>query len=343
MTRYIFIDIAKGIGIVLVVFGHAAATADKSFYYYEPLIITSKMIFSFIMPFFFMISAVFLRHRLERINISTKEFLKKITLSILVPFYSLNLLFFFVNYFAQNHLDVPTAEKMIKALLLMQIDPAMLPSGILWFLFVLFMFTLCTVIFIKLMKVNLYVLVLFSIILRIFDYYFAQNTLLAINKISHYYIYYMAGYMLSEKIKNGSIFKSKAVLLSLCVCWLFSLYLKHSSVTLEYVDNIINGFGIVGLSGSLFLSSLSYYIYSKSSFNTILKFLSFCGANSILIYVFHLPTFYIIRGIAIYLNLSGSLSAFILVILCGVLFPLIYGKLLSCNVFVYKTLLGRNP
>jgi hypothetical protein len=64
---------------------------------------------------------------------------------------------------------------------------------------------------------------------------------------------------------------------------------------------------------------------------------------SILVYVFHMPTFTIFRKISpLIINNPNYLSVLILFI-PGVLFPLLYGKILSSNKHIYKILLGRNP
>ena len=49
------IDIAKGIAIILVVYGHAAAQLKEYPVYQESLATSNTIIFSFVMPIFFII------------------------------------------------------------------------------------------------------------------------------------------------------------------------------------------------------------------------------------------------------------------------------------------------
>ncbi len=342
MERQYSIDIAKGITIICVVIFHASASTDPTFYYFNYLIIPTKLLDSFIMPLFFMVSAALLRLRLERDNFSAIEFLKKITASILIPFYTLSFLFFMINILAPKSLNPPTAREMIKAVLYMQTKWDSMPSGVLWFLFVLFAFNLFTFIFVRVLNINIYLLLTMSALLKLTSLYYLKETYyFAISYMAPYYIYFVAGYILSRHIYTArNIGKTKFVVIFL-ICWLISFYLSlNMKPDIIHILLVISGSG--GICSTLFILGLSYKIYNPLSHSKPLRFLRFCGTNSILIYVFHTPTFLIMRRVEQYFNIYGSLWGFIATIFAGIFFPLIYGKILSYHAATYKLLLGRS-
>lgn len=63
-SRKQHIDLAKGIAIILVVYGHAAAQMIDTDFYAQHLEVQAKMIFGFVMPLFFIISGALQRSRL---------------------------------------------------------------------------------------------------------------------------------------------------------------------------------------------------------------------------------------------------------------------------------------
>ena len=82
MKRDITIDIAKGIGIILVVLGHVITLKSiNSFIYY------------FHMPLFFFISGEALHYSYKN-NITLKDFIKKRAKTILTPYFVFSIICF---------------------------------------------------------------------------------------------------------------------------------------------------------------------------------------------------------------------------------------------------------
>ena len=79
--RRIDLDVAKGIGIIMVVWAHASG----------PL---SDYITQFHMPFFFFVSGLLYKNS----NISCQEYIKKKVKTLLMPFWCWNLLCFPIYY-----------------------------------------------------------------------------------------------------------------------------------------------------------------------------------------------------------------------------------------------------
>lgn len=341
MNRYLFIDTARGIAILLVVYGHVLSVMNPDYYYMEYIGFSKAVVFALVMPFFFMISGVFLRKRLESDNFSERSFLNKIINSILKPFYSLSLVFFTINIIAPKSMNLPSAKEMITALAVMQGKGVSMPSGVLWFLFVLFVFSLVTYFFIRVIKVHIYIILVFSIIILFVASLFEHNYYFAINKITSFYFYFIAGYILSEHITTGKIFRNN--LLSVYfVFFIIPLYIEHH-VSNTYIVWAMEYTGIKSLAGSLLLTGLCYKIQNISSSNSIINFLRFSGEYSMIIYVFHAPTMFIMHKIVSHIGLTNSVYGLFFIVLTSSFFPLVYGKILSYNAGCYRLLLGRSP
>jgi fucose 4-O-acetylase-like acetyltransferase len=344
MARYQFIDIAKGIAIIGVVFAHHASgigsTSQGSYYAYA-----AKIIFSVVMPFFFMISAAFFRRRLDNAANSNWDILKKISASLLKPFYTLGAMFFLLNLAAPKSLGMNSAADMIRALLYMQSNGAIMPSGVLWFLFTLYTASLITFISIRILKLNAYALLLVSIILKIFAHKMAGIYYFGVDKLFLLLVYYIVGYMLSEHILSGALFRRAGY---------FALYLGYWIVALGFrmvfrfrqslAYDIVTGHGIfISVSGSFFLLDLSNRIAGRFPTARFTRILAYCGINSIVIYVFHTSAGLVINHIIHRIGPTNTVFAFFVLFSTGIVLPLLVGKLLRLNAALYNALLGRAP
>ena len=100
--RLDYIDVAKGLAIILVVFGHASGQMIGTTFFEEHLRLQWEIIFSFVMPLFFIISGSFQRKRFKSPDFNHKAFVIKAVSSTLLPFYSLSLLFLLLNVLLDN-------------------------------------------------------------------------------------------------------------------------------------------------------------------------------------------------------------------------------------------------
>ena len=301
-----YIDIAKGIAIILVVYGHAAAQLKGTSFYVEHLQIQNKIIFSFVMPIFFMISGSFQRKRLDSPNFDHKIYLTKISQSILLPFYSLSIVFLLINLSLSNLTNTPPLGDMIYAILLQQSNGDLLPSGVLWFLFTLFSFSIITYFSIKILNINLFILIVISIILR-FDFNIYQYSYyFSFDKISNYFIYYLFGYSFYNVILKHPIYKLRHLFL-ISICYALLLLVSSKEIlNLSFLPFLVGAIGLCGILGSLLVLGIAYNISAKFNQNLLIKIITYYGAYSILIYVFHMPTFTIFKKIATFINLDPS-------------------------------------
>ena len=344
-SRKSYIDIAKGVGIILIVYGHAAAQMNNSTFYEEHLSVQSKIIFSFAIPLFFIISASFQRTQLESSEFNFKKYFKKISTRTIVPFYSLSLCFLVINLAMGNFIDSPTLSEMTISLLYQQSNSSIMPSGVLWFLFVLYIFNITTYIFTKKLNINIIHLVILSIVIRYISYNYLSSTYyFAIDKITHFFIFYTVRFYIHNLLILKPIFDWGHIFILLCL-YLLTIYIIPSlemfSPAMTYLIQANEIFGLSGIIGSFLVIGLSYKLSRSSCGKMFLSFLLTCGYGSILIYVFHMPTFTLFKMIASSINLEPGYTKQFLLFLPGVAFPLFYGKILRHNPLLSKILIGR--
>lgn len=343
MTRYRFIDVARGLAIICVVVGHVSARMAPG-YDEAHLEVVASLVFSFAMPFFFMVSAVFNRKRVENADLSGGEFVKIACSSVLKPFYTLSALFLLINLAAPKSLGLPGIREMARALIIEQ-SSGSLPSTVLWFLFVLFVFSLGTFVFVRLLKINVYYIVAVAILLKIFASALQDNHVLAIGKIAYFYVYYMVGYALSGMILSARVLQRWALIAVCFLYWIFTAG-RRDLWHLPYspVYEWITGFhALIGISGSFFLLGVSSRIDRRFPSGAGTEFLRYCGRNSMLIYVFHAPTAMAFQEFNAHFGLSSNSAGYVILCLTGIFLPLLYGKILSYSKPVYGFFLGRSP
>ncbi|BBO92880.1 acyltransferase family protein [Desulfosarcina ovata] len=339
------LDVAKGIGIILVVYGHAAVQLAGSPVYEKYFATSSKVIFSFVMPLFFIISGAFQRIKLSSKTFDRKEYLEKITKSILMPFYTLSVVFMLVNFVVHNIIDVPSVKEMVYALLVEQSNGDLLPSGVLWFLFTLYLFQMATYIFNKKLNINVFYIIIIAIIIKSELNILGDSHFLAFDRFSKYFLYYIFGYSFYEIIAITPA-KGTPYLFALLLTYLAGFYISstvHPDGLARYLSMVIDTLGICGIALSLLIIGWSYVVSSKVSKNTVVKVLSYYGAFSIMVYVFHMPTFTIMKKTASLMGVGSNFLYHLLLFIPGILLPLYFGKLLSYNKVSYMMLLGRSP
>lgn len=337
--RFEYIDIAKGIAIILVVYGHGIAQMKGSILYEQSLLLQSQVIFSFVMPLFFMISAALQRSSLERTNLPVSEYVIKYGKAIFLPFFALSVLFLLLNLILIPN-SSPSFVDMVTAILVMQSSPEMLPSGILWFLYTLFVFVVFTAVLSKGCKAPTLLILFIAIGLKVISVQLQGNYLFGIDKVTGFYIYFAIGYSFKDEIirsSGGNIVKFLAFLGGFISLFLYQKIYPDSLGT-----EIFGVLGLVGCVATFVMMDVGRFA-SKFD-NWIIVCIRYMGQYSILVYVFHMPTFTVMKKISSIIGVvPGSYSALMFLFLPGVLLPLLYGKLISSNRLAYKILLGRTP
>lgn len=274
-TRQTEIDIAKGIGIILVVWAHA----------YGPLL---HYITQFHMPFFFFVSGLLY----ASVDVSGKDYLLRKCKSLLLPFWYWNILFFpvfFILFYWKNW-SVDTFVKGIAGIVFTLDKVPFL--GATWFLPALFWIS---------------VTVHFGI--RIFrKYRFCDACILAggiaacvlgfsitfpyrISRTLICSLFYVCGYLYRKYLKDavGDRIKNISAVVGGLI---FIIIASFNSVSLgnnEYQYKI--AFIVGALSATAFILRVSRWISESLSIRRLLNHLAYIGRNSMCIVIWHLLAF----------------------------------------------------
>lgn len=339
-ARKVYLDIAKGIAIILVVYAHAAAQTEGTKFYDHFLAPQIGPIFSVVMPLFFIISGYFQRRRLEQPNFNHRAYLFKIGSSLLLPFFSLSLAFLALNLIFAPLIHPPSPKDQLFSLLFQQSNTDLLPSGVLWFLFTLFECALFSYLLLKVLGLNFLVILGFSFLLALLADQVSSIYWFGINKFCEYFFTYLCGYFFLRPFEKHlikiRIFAGCAFVLYLFLNFVVFFSQKRAPLLIIYS-------GAIGLSGTACLLWLSRLISQKNPEGLTSRLLSYYGRYSILVYVFHMPTFTLVKGMLGIIGKFSPLFYYLVLFLAGITFPLGYGKALSLVPRLYLLLLGRRP
>ena len=329
--RIEYIDIAKGIGIILMVLGHIPAFSNNYKFAY-------KLIYSFHMPLFFIISGFLFKCKNEQNQhiVPGKEYLIKKIRTLLVPYFLFGIPLFLPICLYRDSLDFTTC---LKQLLFYpdEIDNLAAP---LWFLQALF-FTEIIYFFI-----NRYFSKIFKVIMILFWAFFANYNRVdflirlpfCLNASFVGLLFFQIGVFvrhleqtnnIMQKLLNLNFIKIVFVFLFLCV-----LVLLNSQTEMRlYLYGIVPLFYLNAILGYILIINVSKIIFKLSTANKqqqLINVLKNIGKNGIL--------FVCLNTILIYGTKYCNIS---------VIFTLIYtlGAILLISYLVNKTklkvILGR--
>lgn len=285
MNRNQIVDIAKGIGILFVVFGHNPIVSQLQGELFN-------VIFSFHMPLFFFLSGIFFKP-----NESFSDTLKSKADSLLKPYFTTLLLIGIAYALLKN-------ESLISYLIKMLYGNGSTIKWIpLWFLTHLFAVIAFSWVVNKLVaqslkgigsRLSFLVLMLATGVLLIQSFWqleiaFLSNTVIlpglpfSLDIVLITSSYFLLGHYLSESVLN---FKPKLILLLANVA-LFVLCHYFFDRSMNLNARVFNGYAIAtiqSLSAIYIILSISYYAQLNSGTG---KVLSALGVSSIFILIFH--------------------------------------------------------
>ncbi len=268
-----WVDYAKALGIILVVYGHVAkglsnAGIEAQFKSFETI---TSVIYSFHMPLFFFVSGFFFYNSLIKRG-GTKLILRKLD-TVVYPYLIWSIFQGIIEVFLSNYTSGNVTYSEVFSLL-------WLPRAQFWFLYVLFVFfSVPTIIFSIFSKKSVILLFLLSIILYVYPLNFSANLIFRLLK--GYFVFFVFGIFFSLYFKVEQI--SNLFSLSLLTSgFIISQYLFHATLGLHYSDIGFESL-LLALVSILFLVSLS------SQISTLIpnKVLANIGKLSMAIYILH--------------------------------------------------------
>lgn len=236
-NRYILeMQIARGLGILLVTLGHSAPLEEVF-----PAIF--NIIYSFHMPLFFFLSGFFATKLLD-IH-SLKDWFNQIsrsTFRLIVPYFTISLSYGLIKYFIPHMVKRPFLWQ--DFFYVITIYPLRNPALFLWFLYLIIIMRIITP---SIPKINPWLLFLF---LLFFQFFPIDCELFAIGWFLNYFIYYFMGIQISFLKDNFFILMKKQWLMFsnlaiFLISYTLSVYLKYPA--LKFITASFGSFFIISL------------------------------------------------------------------------------------------------
>lgn len=331
--RLDYIDIAKGIGIILVVVGHLRDNQLCG--------LAKSIIFSFHMPLFFLIAGF--NFNFNKYANSFIAFIKHRFLRLMVPYFAFNI--FVIVYLLGSSPDLTVLQKINTVLYGIGNKFWTWELTALWFLPSLFCAEILFYFLVKATNKTNEIQVLVLLILSIIGYETSNlyhNGFMPIWSIDLSLVAILFMYIgwkfrslnLPEKISNYAADKNIQIFILLILCFIFVIYFnKWPDMNSRRFNNIFE-FYIGGIVGSLIIVYISALVLRLKPLKELFILL---GKNSLYILIFHLFSARIFYG-----NLFQEFPGFgllmdnnpttcsVLFVLWAILFSLFFAYLVKC-------------
>lgn len=264
--HYLELDYLKGIGIILVILGHSffftgfnLVNKERYFIYYY----VNNFIHSFHMPLFFIVAG-FLSNKEYKIK---SFYISKIK-RLLIPYIFINIIDYIPRHLFSSFVN-NSSNSLVRVIFYSRVAT--------WFVYTLFMIFLIFPVLDKYIfkKDKYYIFLYFLLIINMLNLEIFNVNIFTLNRIVFYLTYFYFGYILKnyyEKIKQNKCFNNGLLYVVLSIFSIFFLY-KYSE---NNITKVIYPF--IG-----FILCLKFSIFLKKYKNV--KFLEFCGRNSLTFYL----------------------------------------------------------
>jgi len=309
--RVDWVDYAKGLGIILVVFGHSIAGINDAKLPINQTFYNTAfgLIYSFHMPLFFALSGMFFERSLSKTT--PASFVKSKLQTVLYPFIVWSLI--------QTSIEVLFSSQTNKGIPINDLFTCLImPRSVYWFLFALFFINIINVIVFTLAPK--YGLLISSLIWLLF--FIFKPDLSSFTKTFFNLIYFNFGILLSQqKTVFKNILEKKIWMILLFGTFVIAEYL-YLTLGKNYWLNAL----LPAAVGTLLVMQLSFrWVGTKSSY-----FITFLGKNSMTIFLMHIIFTSGIRIVLQRVFHVESIVVYILVTtLSGIFIPLIFKYMIS--------------
>ena len=314
--REIWVDYAKAIGIILVVYGHVARGVFKAGMEYAPVIhnLVDSVIYSFHMPLFFFLSGLFFIQTLRKRG--ARGFFINKTETILYPFIVWSLLQGGIEVILSSHTNNHTSIADVLSLFWE-------PRAQFWFLYALFLISIISVYVYKNLdtKFNLTVFAIASLAYLLRDHF---NLIPAVGYVSKNFVFFSLGILMYEN-KKILANKNSYILPVFFIAFVVLQCVFHYQLNLTYLTDQYLFSLVLALVSIIFIASLCLYL-SKYR----IQWLKLLGVSSLIIFLMHIL---VASGIRMALQkvfgIEDVLLHLVLGTLLGVMVPLMCGHYLK--------------
>ena len=291
--RILWMDIAKGLAMFLVCWGHENVNP-----------IPNNWIYSFHMPLFFMLSGMTFAFNKET---NAAKYIKKKAKGLLIPYVFLNIIVIPLSYIdgAITGEHIQSIPEFLLGILISQKGSGFLmPSNTTWFIATLFITDIVFFLFWKILKKDRFIF----IALPVFSFLCYALGLMNppggspwhVKTVATSVIFYMVGYFFLKYISSLKEFLKERSFLIILICILFAggiwfeLHNGRVSMIANYYSDMAY-FYISALSSSVAFVLLIMLLSESEKVVSILKFADIIGKNTLPYIAFQVPVMRIMK------------------------------------------------
>ena len=347
--RISWLDASRGISILMVVFCHSFVSNLKEQYGYFLLSEILPVVF---MPTMFFVSGWAFELGVKKYENNKLKSIGNKFMRLMIPYFVFSVLFYVVIFTAtkipalssianMGGTDFSEISLMDSVFQILFYQDSVCTS--LWFLYTLFIYNVLNILFPKVMKHPVTIVILLG--LPFLQSAFGDSMPDLLFRVLTYPSYFSLGRVavhLGDKLfeKNKLRFALVTIIFTVSAIITFSLYfngvfrgnMKYLFVTIRLILGLI----------SLYIVRVGCSFIENTKLD---KMLSYCGVNSMAIYLIHFPFITQVSSILALRILPNSLSFFACIIgtVLGVAIPLILSKYIITKVPILNTLLLGAP
>lgn len=313
-SRLEWVNYAKGIAIILVVYRHILIGIERSGIDVQLwLKNANEIVYSFRMPLFFVLSGIFVAKSIAKRQ--GNEFLKTKLSTIFYPYIVWGIIQISIQIILSKYTN---ANRDGMDFVYLLIHPRAIDQ--LWYLYALFNSSILFYFFYSKLKFNNLLLTIISVIMYGLSVFVQEYSL--IHDIFYYFIFFVLGHLASNILlnrENYTFFYSFKPFLILTPFFWFSqwYWLNNQDINLFL-------FGLIAVLGTLYVFTISLLL---AKFNKV-EFLKIVGRHSLYIYLMHLL---IVSAVRIFftniLNIKEPTIILLFGWALGVILPILLYKL----------------
>lgn len=267
-----WVDYAKAIGIILVVYGHVArGLFNAGMGLPEPLYhLADSVVYSFHMPLFFFLSGLFFHHSYSKLGVGGLILNKLDT--IVYPYLLWSIL--------QGGAEVVLSNYTNGNVMISDVLSVWNPRAQFWFLYALFLvFVATSIIYFLTSQKHIVVVLILAGILNVHCEVFFD--VLSVEFVAENTVFFVFG-IIFMKYDLTYVLSSYRSLLATLILFVVSQYLFHGYLGMTYINKGVGSLLLACIS-ILFVVALSIALAKSAN-----RFLAYLGASSMAIYLMHI-------------------------------------------------------
>ena len=274
MNRDRSLDLGKGLAILFVYLGHCILYHPIKMVNMAPwLHILDRMILSFNMPMFFIISG----YLFSKTNKSTIELYKGKTMRILIPYLTTMLVIVAMKLVLPMEMSFNQA---VRGGVISLIVNALCYGGDRWFVYTLYIMFLLLIPIRNLLKNKWFDVALMAVLIVVYLLNFLPSVF-AIEKVFHFMVFFVFGYMLNEYYPAIKSWALKNWWLVYFVFIVVNIAFINFLVEFQFIFRFV-----CPLTGTLAVMTMAFQLEKIIEKSKVAQYIEYCGKYSLQFYLF---------------------------------------------------------